>query len=107
MLVVITGMALAYRFTNPQHVTFTFTNLGGISHPTILARFISSDHAPSSCWSVRIRNGLHPQKPKTRKVVPRRSFYHWLSKEPSRICSNIFGAEAWMNNSYTITSERC
>ena len=33
MLVIITGMALAYRFINPQHVAFTFTSMGGIVTP--------------------------------------------------------------------------
>ena len=104
MLVVITGMALAYRFINPQHVSFTFTSLGGIVTPHDIGTVLFQ-----ATIAILVLVGFesataYTAEAKDPKVVPKAIILSLIIQGAFAYLFEYFGAEAWMNNSYTITS---
>jgi amino acid transporter len=104
MLVVITGMALAFRFLNPQHVTFTFSSLGGIVTPHDISNVLFQ-----ATIAILVLVGFesataYAAEAKDPKVVPRAIILSLIIQGAFAYLFEYFGAEAWMNSSYSITS---
>ena len=103
MLVIITGMALAFRFTNPQHVTFTFTSLGGIVTPHDIS-FVLFQATIAILVLVGFESATaYTGEAKDPKVVPKAIILSLIIQGAFAYLFEYFGAEAWMNTSYTIT----
>ena len=102
MLVVITGMALAFRFTNPQHVTFTFTSLGGIVTPHDISNVLFQATIAILVCGFESATA-YTAEAKYPKVVPKAIILSLIIQGAFAYLFEYFGAEAWMNNSYTIT----
>jgi amino acid transporter len=103
MLVIITGMALAYRFINPQHVTFTFTSVGGIVTPHDIGNVLFQ-----ATIAILVLVGFesataYTGEAKDPKVVPKAIILSLIIQGAFAYMFEYFGAEAWMNSSYSIT----
>jgi len=103
MLVIITGLALAYRFINPQHVTFTFNNLGGIVTPHDISTVLFQ-----ATIAILVLVGFesataYTAEAKDPKVVPKAIILSLIIQGAFAYMLEYFGAEAWVNNSYTMT----
>jgi APA family basic amino acid/polyamine antiporter len=104
MLVGVTTMALAYRFSNPQHVSFTFSNIGGIVMPhdgshvlfqATLAILVLVGFETATALTAEAKNPKDVPKAVILSLAIQGAFAYLFA---------YFGFEAWVNSGYTVVS---
>jgi amino acid transporter len=103
MLVSITAMALAYRFLNPQHVSFAMS-LPGVVSPHDFSHVLFQ-----ATIAILVLVGFesataYTAEAKDPKTVPRAIILSLVIQGLFCYLFEYFGAQAWMNSSYSITS---
>ncbi len=104
MLVGVTVMALVYRFTNPEHVTFYFSNVGGIVLPHDLSHVLFQ-----ASLAILVLVGFESvtaltSEAKNPKDVPRAIVLSLVIQGVFAYLFGFFGLQAWINSKYTFSA---
>ncbi len=97
-------MALAYRFLNPQHVSFTFSNIGSIVAPHSASHVLFQ-----ATIAILVLVGFETAtaltaEAKNPKDVPKAVILSLAIQGAFAYLFAYFGFQAWINSSYTVTS---
>ena len=101
MLVGVTVMALVYRFTNPEHVTFYFSNVGSIVLPHDMSHVLFQ-----ASLAILVLVGFESvtaltSEAKNPKDVPRAIVLSLVIQGVFAYLFGFFGLQAWINSKYT------
>lgn len=104
MVFAITIMALAYRFLNPQQVTFTFTNIGDIVLPHDASHVLFQ-----AAIAILVLVGFESisalsSEAKNPKDIPRAVMLSLIIQGGIAYFFGYFGMEAWLNSKYSFNS---
>lgn len=104
MVFAITIMALAYRFLNPQQVTFTFTNIGDIVLPHDASHVLFQ-----AAIAILVLVGFESisalsSEAKNPKDIPRAVMLSLIIQGVIAYFFGYFGIEAWLNSKYSFSS---
>jgi APA family basic amino acid/polyamine antiporter len=103
MLFAVTIMALAYRFINPEQVTFTFTNIGNIVLPHDASHVLFQ-----AAVAILVLVGFESisalaSEAKNPKDIPRAVMLSLIIQGAIAYVFGYFGIQAWMNSKYGFT----
>jgi amino acid transporter len=104
MVFAVTILALAYRFLNPQQVTFTFTNIGDIVLPHDASHVLFQ-----AAIAILVLVGFESisalsSETKNPRDIPRAVMLALTIQGIIAYLFGYFGIEAWINSSYTFGS---
>ncbi len=104
MLFAVTIMALAYRFINPEQVTFTFTNIGAIVLPHDASHVLFQ-----AAVAILVLVGFESisalaSEAKNPKDIPRAVMLSLIIQGVIAYLFGYFGVQAWMNSKYSFSA---
>jgi amino acid transporter len=100
MLVGVTILALAYRFINPDHVTFVYSNIGSVVLPQNMSHVLFQ-----ASLAILVLVGFESitaltSEAKNPKDVPRAVILSLVIQGAFAYLLGFFGIQAWMNSKY-------
>ena len=104
MLVGVTGLALAYRFINPDHVTFYFSNIGQILLPNDMSHVLFQ-----ASLAILVLVGFESitalsSEAKNPKDIPKAIVLSLVIQGGFAYLLGFFGLQAWFNSKYTFAA---
>jgi len=104
MLISVTGIALAYRFINPDHVTFYYTNPASIVIPASAAHMLFQ-----ATIAILVLVGFESvtaltSEAKNPKDVPKAIILSLVIQGAFCYLLEYYGMQAWINSKYTFTA---
>ena len=104
MLVGVTGVALAYRFLNPQHVTFYYTNPVSVIIPTSAAHVLFQ-----ATIAILVLVGFESVtaltgEAKNPRDVPKAIILSLIIQGAFCYLFEYYGMQAWINSKYTFSA---
>jgi basic amino acid/polyamine antiporter, APA family len=104
MLVGVTGLALAYRFINPDHVTFYFSNIGQVLLPNDMSHVLFQ-----ASLAILVLVGFESitalsSEAKNPKDIPKAIVLSLVIQGGFAYLLGFFGLQAWFNSKYTFTA---
>ncbi len=104
MLVGVTILALAYRFINPEHVTFYYSNIGTVVLPQKMSHVLFQ-----ASLAILVLVGFESitaltSEAKNPKDVPRAVILSLVIQGGFAYLLGFFGIQAWINSKYTFAS---
>ena len=104
MVFSVTIMALAYRFLNPEQVTFTFTNIGDIVLPHNASHVLFQ-----AAIAILVLVGFESisalaSEAKNPKDIPRAVMLSLIIQGAIAYVFGYFGVQAWMNSKYSFSA---
>ncbi len=104
MLVGVTVLALTYRFINPDHVTFYYSNLGSIVLPQNMSHVLFQ-----ASLAILVLVGFESttaltSEAKNPRDVPRAVILSLVIQGVFAYLLGFFGIQAWINSKYTFAS---
>jgi amino acid transporter len=104
MLVGVTGIALAYRFINPQHVTFYYSNPASVVIPTSAMHMLFQ-----ATIAILVLVGFESvtaltSEAKNPKDVPKAIILSLIIQGAFCYLLEYYGMQAWINSKYTFTA---
>jgi amino acid transporter len=103
MLFAVTIMALAYRFINPEQVSFTFTNIGDVVLPHDASHVLFQ-----AAVAILVLVGFESisalaSEAKNPKDIPRAVMLSLIIQGGIAYLFGYFGVQAWMNSKYSFS----
>jgi APA family basic amino acid/polyamine antiporter len=104
MLIGVTVLALTYRFVNPQHVTFYYSNPASVIMPSNMSHVLFQ-----ASLAILVLVGFESitaltSEAKNPKDVPRAVVLSLVIQGAFAYLLGFFGIQAWINSSYTFAS---